>query len=68
MDGRDPATELPAEIFLEILNYLEVNELVKVARVSRLWNDHATSGVLWQAFCRSRWKGKRYMRRVYDIG
>jgi|SRR5579871_829506 len=64
----DPATELPAEIFQEILSYLEADELAKATRVSRFWNDLASNGVLWQALCRSRWQGKRYMRRIYDIG
>jgi len=68
MSGLDPAVELPTEIFHEILTYLDANDLARVTRVNRLWNELGGNGILWQALCRSRWEGKRYMRRVYDIG
>jgi hypothetical protein len=64
----DPATELPTEIFLEILTYLEANELARLAKINRLWKDFSSHGGLWQTLCRSRWQGKRYMHRVYEIG
>ena len=64
----DPAAYLPAELFHEILSYLDGNELAKTTGVNKLWNTLASDGVLWQSLCRSRWRGKRYMRRVYRMG
>ena len=68
LPGLDPAKELPPELFHEILGYLEASELAKATRVSKLWNQLAVDGTLWQSLCHSRWQGKRYMRRVYRIG
>jgi hypothetical protein len=68
MSALDPATQLPAEIFHHILGYLDASELAKATMVSTLWNSLGSDGVLWQSLCRSRWEGKRYMRRVLRIG
>lgn len=64
----DPAAELPPEIFHEILTYLEANELARASRVSRPWYQLCNDGNLWQSLCLRRWRGKRYMRRVYRFG
>lgn len=64
----DPAIELPPEIFHEILAYLEANELARSSSVSRLWYQLCSDGNLWQSLCLTRWRGKRYMRRVYRFG
>ena len=68
MDGLDPAEYLPAELFHKILSYLDGSELARTTRVSKVWNTLGADGVLWQSLCRSRWHGKRYMKRVYRIG
>lgn len=67
-DFVDPGKELPPELFHEILQYLEAPELAKATRVSKLWNQLAMDGNLWQSQCSSRWEGKRYMRRLLRIG
>jgi F-box-like len=64
----DPAVQLPAEIFHEILSYLDGHELSQATRVSKVWNILGDDAILWESLCRSRWQGKRYMRRVYRIG
>ena len=64
----DPAAYLPAELFHEILSYLDGIELSKTTGVTKLWKTLASDAGLWQSLCRSRWQGKRYMRRVYRMG
>jgi F-box-like len=64
----DPAAILPTEIFHQILTLLDAADLAHVTQASTLWNQLGRNGVLWQTRCRSRWNGKRYMRRVYEIG
>jgi F-box-like len=68
LDKLDPAEFLPAEIFQQILSYLDSVDLAKTTEVSKLWYNLGADGVLWQSQCELRWEGKRYMRRVYRIG
>ena len=64
----DPAEFLPAELFQQVLSCLDSVDLTRATDVSKLWYRATADGVLWQSHCRERWKGKRYMRRVYRIG
>jgi len=64
----DPAEFLPAELFQQILSYLDSVDLAHTTEVSKLWYSLAADGMLWQAQCKDRWEGKRYMRRAYRIG
>ena len=68
MHDLDPANYLPAELFQQVLGYLDAPDLAHAATVNKLWNTLASDGVLWQLLCLVRWQGKRYMRRVYRIG
>ena len=68
MQTLEPATYLPAEIFQQVLSYLEAPDLARATSVNKLWKTAASDGVLWQSLCVARWQGKRYMRRVYRIG
>jgi hypothetical protein len=68
MSHHDPAESLPAEIFEQILGYLDAIDLTHSAAVTKAWKTYASDSILWQSLCRQRWQGKRYMRRAYRIG
>src|SRR5690606_20802380 len=55
---RDLIAELPPEICLCILSYLEVSELVLGSRVSLTWNRHCNDDRLWRLLCGRAWEGK----------
>ncbi|KAL8779223.1 MAG: hypothetical protein Q9194_001561 [Teloschistes cf. exilis] len=46
--GVDPASELPKELFAQVLSYLDARSLINAEVVSRQWHLSASHGLMWK--------------------
>lgn len=44
----DPASELPKELFAQVLSYLDAHSLINAEVVSRQWHLSASHGLMWK--------------------
>lgn len=54
--------ELPPELGLQILNYLDAKDLENCSRVSSHWNHLSHDECLWKVLCERRWKNKLHKK------
>ncbi|KAK4990626.1 hypothetical protein LTR66_006750 [Elasticomyces elasticus] len=47
--GLDPATSLPRELFLQMLNYLDVKSLLQGSAVSKSWRHASLDPLIWES-------------------